>query len=102
MSPDRVGLISMNKEGIVSMSGYFAIYGLGLGIGQHILRSAADNQNKDSAQSSTGHTADHTRMRMEKRRTECALELFGYSVGWWVLLVALRLSGQQVSRRMVR
>jgi len=99
MSPVRHGLIGMNKEGIVSLPGYLAIYTLGLGIGQHILRDPAT----DGSKRGVSETAEeHLRSRMDKRRTESAMELFGYSVGWWVLLTGLRLAGQQVSRRMVR
>ena len=85
------------------MPGYFAIYALGFGTGQHVLRdtlSPAASHHTDSGVVET--RAEHVRSRMEKRRSESAMELFGYSIAWWVLLMAVRPAGEQVSRRMVR
>lgn len=42
-----------------------------------------------------------SRDRYERRRTELALELFGYGIAWWAVLIGLRLCGLPVSRRLV-
>lgn len=100
MSPSRIGLIGMNKEGIVSLPGYLAIYALGLGIGQHILKNPFEGPTEEHAHVTTSKE-EYRHMKVDKRRSECAMELFGYSVAWWVLLFALRMAEYQVSRRMV-
>ena len=88
----------MNKEGLVSLPGYLAIYLLGLSAGEHVLRSASPVKTKAS---STESAEEHSRRHAEKRRTELALELFGYAIAWWSALGMCRMLGGKVSRRLV-
>lgn len=114
LSEARIGLIGMNKEGIVSLpgesnrspetlvktdhSGYLAIYCFGLATGEHILRATAPFKPSNSV---TETYEQQARSHYDKRRTELALELFGYSFGWWIATLVARLIGMQVSRRLV-
>lgn len=93
LSATRIGLISQNKEGLVSLPGYFAIYALGLATGEHIIRSAEPTKGKQS-------DVEIKRLQ-EKSRTDLALELFGYGVAWWAALAVWRYSGGAMSRRLV-
>jgi phosphatidylinositol glycan class W len=69
-----------------------------LATGQHILRATALGRlEKVSGKSS----AEQAEERYRKRRTELALELFGYAVAWWAMLAVCRVGGMGVSRRLV-
>ncbi|ETW77608.1 hypothetical protein HETIRDRAFT_480289 [Heterobasidion irregulare TC 32-1] len=113
----RTGLISANKEGIVSLIGYLAIHLLGLSTGTFLLppspshfrrrqQSNKRTKRRDSNAASQGAneaeklTAFNT-ARRENDKT--ATVLFSYTAIWWALLGACMLIGVGggVSRRMV-
>ncbi|KAK4685828.1 glucosaminylphosphatidylinositol acyltransferase, partial [Tremellales sp. Uapishka_1] len=94
LSEARIGLVGMNKEGLVSLPGYLAIFLLGLSTGGHILRSASP------VRSGPKSDASQTQSHYEKRRVELALVLFSYSIAWWGGLGVCRLLGGEVSRRL--
>ena len=100
LSPAREGLIGMNKEGLVSLPGYLAIYLFGLAIGEQVLRRGEVVSKQSQRVSETAE--EHARTRAERRRADLAMELFGYAVAFWVLLGLYRSFDGQVSRRMVR
>ncbi|ORY26719.1 GWT1-domain-containing protein [Naematelia encephala] len=94
LSPMRDGILGANKEGIVSLPGYLAIYFLGLATGEHVARAASVNP------AAKNQTREDARRHFEKRRTELGLELFGYAFGWWVVLFGIRTAGGEISRRL--
>lgn len=98
LSSARIGLVGMNKEGIVSLPGYLAIYLLGLATGEHILRTASPPDVKKAVSETP---EQHAQSQYRKRRTELGLELFGYAVAWWCALGLCRAMGMEVSRRLV-
>ncbi|KAH9848063.1 GWT1-domain-containing protein [Lenzites betulinus] len=120
----RVGIISANKEGIVSVTGYLAVHLLGLSTGtlvlaptpsyfrrrqQQLIRSDAvprrprtpssDSDSDDDVTPSAAISASEPRRENDKTATE----LCSYAVLWWVLLGLLKLFnvGDGVSRRLV-
>ncbi|KAH9919571.1 GWT1-domain-containing protein [Fomitopsis serialis] len=127
LNAPRTGLISQNKEGIVSLSGYLAVHLLGLSTGTLLLpptpsyfrkrqqelararsprRSAHTHDSDSESDDSTGpqrlrQTHASTVERRENDKT--AIELCSYAVLWWVLLGGSKLLGigDGVSRRLV-
>lgn len=79
-------------------AGYVAIYCVGLSTGEHIMRATAPARQTAVAIKSL---EEHIQRHIDKRRTELALELFSYAFGWWVAVLAVRLTGFEVSRRLV-
>lgn len=85
-------------RGELISSGYAAIYCVGLSTGEHIMRAIAPaRQSAVYIRSQEEHIQRH----IDKRRTELALELFSYAFGWWIAVLAVRLSGYEISRRIV-
>ncbi|KAI0672091.1 GWT1-domain-containing protein [Trametes maxima] len=127
----RVGVISANKEGIVSLTGYLAIHLLGLSTGTLVLAPtpsyfrrrrqqlahpratpsrprtpSSDSDSDDGAPSPSSAPAPALALAHEQRREndKTATELCSYAVLWWVLLGGLKLfgiGGGDVSRRLV-
>ncbi|KAI8996653.1 GWT1-domain-containing protein [Trametes punicea] len=125
----RVGVISANKEGIVSLPGYLAIHLLGLSTGTLVLapspsyfrrrlqqltrpevtvprpRTPSSDSDSDddipaaTAPVPTGKPAPELRRENDKTATE----LCSYAVLWWSFLAVLRFSrvGGGISRRLV-
>ncbi|KAL1948259.1 hypothetical protein VTO73DRAFT_12334 [Trametes versicolor] len=121
----RIGVISANKEGIVSLIGNLGIHLLGLSTGTMVLaptpsyfrrrqqqlarqdaapirpRTPSTDSDSDDDASSAHVPAPANEPRRENDKT--ATELCGYAVLWWVALAFLKLFGigGGVSRRLV-
>ncbi|KAF5384964.1 hypothetical protein D9615_001166 [Tricholomella constricta] len=105
----RAGLISANKEGIISLSGYLAVHLLGLSIGTIILppspkyfRRSLKIQGRQRRNSNASDKRITLAEPRENDRT--AIELCSYTAVWWTLLGLLTffgIGGDGVSRRMV-
>ncbi|KAJ8508122.1 hypothetical protein ONZ45_g9591 [Pleurotus djamor] len=96
LSSPRVNIISANKEGLVSLPGYFAIYLIGLSVGVLILPPSPNYFRRQLKSTTTPPPS----IRRENDKT--ATELFSWAVVWWFLLGASRLINTEtdVSRRM--
>ncbi|KAH9903179.1 GWT1-domain-containing protein [Cubamyces lactineus] len=123
----RVGVISANKEGIVSVTGYLAVHLLGLSTGTLVLaptpsyfkrrrqqlarpptappRPRTPSSDSDSDDDVPDAPVPSPAPVLEQRREndKTATELCSYAVLWWVFLGALKLFGigGGISRRMV-
>ncbi|KAI9462017.1 GWT1-domain-containing protein [Lactarius psammicola] len=105
----RQSLISANKEGLVSLTGYLAIHLLGLSTGTLVIpyspsyfrrRQAAARKRRNS-----DAPARRVSMSMPHRENDkTATELFSYAVIYWTLFGISRyfhIGGPDVSRRLV-
>ena len=116
----RTNLISANKEGLVSLPGYFAIHLLGLSLGTVLLPSSPGEFRRIQASlSTTGYggesSSDSIRGEVgdakgklkastsERQDDKTATELFSYSILWWICtgLCYMVNIGDGVSRRLV-
>lgn len=114
-SAPRVGIVSANKEGLVSLTGYLAIHLLGLSIGTLILPPTPSHfrrRIRELRHGGHGHRSSHsdeappsvdivTPAARENDKT--AIELCSYAVLWWTVLGALQFFnvGGGISRRLV-
>ncbi|KAI0062497.1 GWT1-domain-containing protein [Artomyces pyxidatus] len=110
LNAPRSNLINANKEGIVSLTGYFAIHLLGLSTGTLILPPSPSFFRR--RQQKAGHVKRESESEFNKtpprsihrENDKTATELFSYTFIWWTLLGATRLvgiGGEGVSRRLV-
>ncbi|KAI0689335.1 GWT1-domain-containing protein [Cytidiella melzeri] len=123
MHAPRHGVISANKEGLISMTGYFSIHLIGLSTGtivlppspgffrrlQHELQnnqgpaSVVNEPNSESESDDDTPSRRRPRIRFRRENDKTATELCSYAVVWWVVLgIALAVNvGGGVSRRVV-
>ncbi|KAG5645357.1 hypothetical protein DXG03_006419 [Asterophora parasitica] len=116
LNAPRVGLLSANKEGLVSLLGYLAIHLLGLSTGTLILpptpkyfkRSlkAPGRPRRDSNANSKEkpELKEKNTLSAPRENDRTATELCSYTMVWWALLGLLRffgVGGEGISRRLV-
>ncbi|KDE08716.1 hypothetical protein MVLG_01171 [Microbotryum lychnidis-dioicae p1A1 Lamole] len=103
----RVSLVSQNKEGLVSLPGYLAIYLLGLGTGlyvlppdpyfYHVMTTTADSQASEEVQRKLAEKKEKV---WRSKPDKLASVLGSYAIIWSTLFVLVRWSGIEVSRRL--
>ncbi|KAG6901871.1 hypothetical protein C0995_007097 [Termitomyces sp. Mi166 len=105
----RIGIISANKEGFVSLAGYLALHLFGLSAGTIILPpspkyfSRALKRQGRSRRNSDAQDI-HNTLSAPRENDHIAMELFSYTFVWWTLFYVLKffgVGGEGVSRRMV-
>ncbi|KAI9459321.1 GWT1-domain-containing protein [Russula earlei] len=119
LNAPRQTLISANKEGIVSLTGYLAIHLLGLSTGTLIIphstsyfRRLQAAMRRLKSKSETGEytrpsaiiTEDRISMPIPRENDKTATVLFSYAVIYWTLFGITRylhIGGPDVSRRLV-
>ncbi|KAK0220317.1 GWT1-domain-containing protein [Armillaria fumosa] len=107
----RVGILSANKEGIVSLLGYLAVHLLGLSTGTMILPASPSyfrrfqRQFNKTGELTLGGGEKYKNSYRSRQNDKTATELWAYSMLWWALLGLTRLlqiDGKEgVSRRVV-
>ncbi|KAJ3826791.1 GWT1-domain-containing protein [Lentinula raphanica] len=107
LNAPRISLVSANKEGIVSLPGYFAIHLLGLTTGL-LLLPPSPSYFRRIQRSLRAHTLNDRELAERysvRQNDKTATELSGYSVMWWALMGLCSLlkldGGHGPSRRMV-
>ncbi|KAK0203575.1 GWT1-domain-containing protein [Desarmillaria ectypa] len=107
----RVGVLSANKEGIVSLLGYLAIHILGLSTGTMILPPSPSyfrrfqRQFNKTGELTLGGVDKYKDSYRSRQNDKTATELWAYSMLWWAFMGLTRLlqiDGKEgVSRRVV-
>ncbi|KAG1803939.1 GWT1-domain-containing protein [Suillus plorans] len=102
LNASRSNVIFANKEGLISLLGYVSIHILGLSLGTVILPPSPSFFRKQQHQLLDGPSS-HKPSKLDpsapRQNAKIVIELFSYSVVWWMLLAFVRL-GLEVSRRM--
>ncbi|KAJ4482321.1 GWT1-domain-containing protein [Lentinula aciculospora] len=107
LNAPRVDLISANKEGIISLPGYFAIHLLGLTTGLLLLPPSPSyfRRIQRSLRTHSLNDRELAERYAVRQNDKTVTELSGYSVLWWALMGLCSLlkldGGNGVSRRMV-
>jgi len=107
LNAPRVNLISANKEGIISLLGYFSIHLLGLTTGLLLLPPSPSyfRRIQRSLKTHTLNDRELAERYSVRQNDKTATELSGYAVLWWALMGLCSLlkldGGNGVSRRMV-
>ncbi|KAI0342237.1 hypothetical protein BDW22DRAFT_1407441 [Trametopsis cervina] len=123
MHAPRVDIISANKEGLISLTGYLSIHFIGLSMGTILLppspsffrrlqqelqngrgaASVVNEPNSDSESDDDTPSRRRPRIRFRRENDKTATELCSYAVVWWVTLgIALFTGvGGGISRRVV-
>lgn len=105
LNTERKDLISANKEGIVSLTGYLAIHLFGLSLGTMIL-PPSPSYLRHSLRRVFGTEKDKEKAKnlslSSPRQTGKILtEICGYSILWWTGTYVVKYFQEGVSRRMV-
>ncbi|KAF9461756.1 GWT1-domain-containing protein [Collybia nuda] len=112
LNAPRTNIISANKEGIVSLTGYLAIHLFGLSTGTLILPPSPKffrRRQKAQARSVKRRNSDSGEDRRNslsdpRQNDKTATELCAYAVVWWCVLgltTLFGMGGDAISRRMV-
>ncbi|KAF8221827.1 GWT1-domain-containing protein [Tricholoma matsutake] len=97
----RTGIISANKEGIASLSGYLAIHLLGLSTGTLILPPSPKFFRRRQKAALRRNSDARDTLGVARQNDKTATELCSYTVVWWVFFGVTHLLGLgNVSRRM--
>lgn len=107
----RTNILSSNKEGVVSLFGYFAIHLLGLSTGTMILppspsyfrRQQLERLNARSRRGSNARLTTPSGTSPQREDDKTATELAAYAILWWTFLglSSFLASVAGVSRRLV-
>ncbi|KLO07820.1 GWT1-domain-containing protein [Schizopora paradoxa] len=106
LNAGRIGIISSNKEGLVSLLGYLAMHLIGLATGTVLLPASPSEfrrLKRSLFQKSKEENPDANSNKPRFRQNDkIAIELFSYAALWWISLgiVSVLNVGGGVSRRL--
>jgi len=89
----RLSLLSANKEGIISLMGYFSIHLFGLSMGTVLLppspsyfRRQQQSNNPRRRRNSNENVAVRSQTVIQRENDKTAIELCSYAILWWAFL----------------